>query len=68
LGYFVGVKIVILDHIEIASIISILLHFHPWAILSVNHKKALAKASAFFNDAFLRNVMYASRVMSGAAK
>ena len=47
MGYFVGVKTVILRHIEIASIISILLHFHPWAILSVNHKKGLPSGSPF---------------------
>ena len=49
LGYFVGVKTILLNHIEMVSKIQILCYFRPWAILSVNHRKKHLLSQALFS-------------------
>ena len=52
LGYFVGVKTIILNHIKNASKIPNLRHFCPWAISSVNHRKKDLLKQSVLKDSY----------------
>lgn len=64
LCYFVGVKAIILNHIEMVSKIQILCYFHLWAILSVKHivKSPFLSERAFYND--IRSFAPAAKLLS----